>query len=92
MESDYIVGMLTKVVPIGNSRGIRIPKALLEQCGVGEEVELQVKGGTLILRPVATVRASWSTAFAAMAASGDDNLAHEEAPTASSFDEKEWQW
>lgn len=39
--SNYIVPMLTKIVPIGNSRGIRIPKAMLETCGFGEEVELE---------------------------------------------------
>jgi virulence-associated protein VagC len=49
--SNYIVPMLTKIVPIGNSRGIRIPKAMLETCGFGEEVELQAKNGALILRP-----------------------------------------
>ena len=42
--------MLTKIVPIGNSRGIRIPKAMLETCGFGDAVELQAKNGALILR------------------------------------------
>jgi len=84
--------MITKVIPIGNSRGVRIPKAMLEHCGVGEEVELQVKNGTLVLRPVKAVRAGWDAAFAAMAAAGDDYAVHEDAPTGTAFDEKEWQW
>ena len=55
--------MLTKIVPIGNSRGIRIPKAMLEHCGFGEEVDLQAKNGALILRPFSAPRAGWAEAF-----------------------------
>ena len=84
--------MLTKIVPIGNSRGIRIPKAMLEHCGFGEEVELQAKGGALILRPVKTPRADWAGAFGQMAAAGDDHLVHEDAPTTTQFDAEDWQW
>jgi antitoxin MazE len=84
--------MVTKIVPIGNSRGIRIPKAMLEHCGFGEEVELQAKNGALILRPVKVPRAGWADAFGQMAATGDDHLVHEDAPTATKFDAEEWQW
>ncbi len=84
--------MLTKIVPIGNSRGIRIPKAMLEHCGFGEEVELQAKNGALILRPVNTPRAGWADAFAGMAAAKDDFMMHEDAPSATSFDAEEWTW
>jgi antitoxin MazE len=84
--------MLTKIVPIGNSRGIRIPKAMLEHCGFGDEVELQAKKGALVLRPVKSVRVGWADAFAHMATSGDDHLVHEDAPTATRFDAEEWQW
>jgi len=84
--------MLTKIVPIGNSRGIRIPKAMLEHCGFGEEVELQAKNGTLILRPVNTPRTAWAEAFGGMAAAKDDLLVQEEAPTGTQFDAEEWEW
>lgn len=84
--------MLTKIVPIGNSRGIRIPKAMLEHCGFGDEVELQAKNGTLILRPVHVPRARWSDSFSGMAAAGDDLLVHEDAPSATKFDAEEWEW
>ena len=84
--------MLTKIVPIGNSRGIRIPKAMLEHCGFGEEVDLQAKNGALILRPVTAVRSGWADAFKDMAKAGDDHLVHESAPTATQFDAEEWQW
>lgn len=84
--------MLTKIVPIGNSRGIRIPKAMLEDCGFGDEVELQTKNGTLILRPVNTPRAGWAEAFTGMAAAKDDFLVHEDAPDSTLFDSEEWEW
>jgi antitoxin MazE len=84
--------MLTKIVPIGNSRGIRIPKAMLEHCGFGEEVDLQAKNGALILRPVNTPRAGWSEAYAGMAATKDDLLVQEAAPAPTQFDAEEWEW
>jgi len=84
--------MLTKIVPIGNSRGIRIPKAMLETCGFGDEVELQAKNGALILRPVNTPRAGWAEAFAGMAAAKDDFLVQESAPVPTQFDAEEWEW
>lgn len=84
--------MFTKIVPIGNSRGIRIPKAMLETCGFGEEVELQAKNGTLILRPVNTPRAGWTGAFAGMAAAKDDFLVQEDSPAPTKFDAEEWEW
>jgi antitoxin MazE len=84
--------MLTKIVPIGNSRGVRIPKAMLEHCGFGEEVDLQAKNGALILRPINVPRAGWAGAFRDMAAAKDDVLAHEDAPTTTQFDAKEWKW
>jgi len=84
--------MLTKIVPIGNSRGIRIPKAMLEHCGFSKEVELQAKNGTLILRPVTALRAGWADSFKKMAAAGDDRLVHEPATSATAFDAEEWEW
>jgi antitoxin MazE len=84
--------MLTKIVPIGNSRGIRIPKAMLEHGGFGEEVELQARNGALILRPINVPRAGWAAAFRGMAAAKDDVLVHADAPTATQFDAEEWKW
>jgi len=44
--------MLTTIINIGNSRGIRIPKPLLNESGLGEQVELQVKRGEIRIIPV----------------------------------------
>jgi antitoxin MazE len=58
---------------VGNSRGLRIPKGLLEQYRIDREVDLQVTKDGLLLKPVKSgARAGWGEKFAAMAKNGDD--------------------
>ena len=64
--------MNVDLVRIGNSRGIRIPKPIIEQCGFGNRVNFEVEGDRLIIGPAETPRGGWDDAFAAMAAAGDD--------------------
>lgn len=64
----------TRIVRIGNSQGIRIPKLLMQQLGFSEEVELEAQNGQLVIRPVHAVRQGWETEFQQMAAAGDDQL------------------
>jgi antitoxin MazE len=67
--------MKAQLVPIGNSRGIRIPKAILQQCEIADEVELAVEGRQIILSPTREQpRKGWREAAARMAATGDDEL------------------
>jgi len=80
----------SKVIKIGNSRGVRIPQPLLEQVGLSDEVELQVEGGKLIIHPVNQPRQGWQAQFASMAQQGDDRLLDEILPT--QWDEEEWVW
>jgi antitoxin MazE len=80
----------TRIVRIGNSQGIRIPKPLLEQAGLPEEVELAVEDNTIVIRPSGRPREGWAEQFALMAELGDDELL--EADVASSWDESEWEW
>ncbi len=82
--------MKAAVVRIGNSRGIRLPKPVLEQCGIDDEVELEVEDDRLIIRPARPARFGWSEAFAEMSRRGDDALLGEE--FMSSWDENEWRW
>lgn len=82
--------MRTRIVKIGNSQGVRIPKPLIEQAGVGDEIELEVEENTIVIRAANTIRRGWSEAFAQMAAAEDDQLLDE--PVATSFDEEEWEW
>jgi len=80
----------SKVVKIGNSRGIRIPRALLEQAGLTEEVELSVQGDKLIIQSAHQPRQGWEADFARMAETGDDRLLEETTPTR--WNEEEWEW
>jgi antitoxin MazE len=86
--------MKVKVVKIGNSKGIRIPKVLLRQTGIDEEVNLEVKENQIILEPIKhPVRSGWNSAFAKIAEIGDDKLLDEQSlVNQSSFDESDWEW
>jgi antitoxin MazE len=85
--------MKTKVVKIGNSRGIRIPKSIIEQTGMQSEVELELKDGAIIIKPSKNTRSNWKSAFIKMANQKDDILMDQEVThTLTSFDEEEWEW
>ena len=83
--------MRTELVRIGNSRGVRIPKPLIEQCGLGDTVELRVENDCLVISPERRLRQGWEEAFRAAGPAADDELLLETgAPN--EFDRKEWQW
>lgn len=84
--------MKTRIVRIGNSQGLRLPRPLLEAAGLDRdsEVEIESRMGELVIRPVAGARAGWDAAFAAMAAAGDDALLDPVRPTR--FDRSDWTW
>ena len=79
-----------RIIKIGNSQGIRIPKPLLEQSGIGEDVYIEVKEGQLILSAVSLVRHGWDAAFSKMSQQGDDLLL--DAPEQTEWDDQEWEW
>jgi antitoxin MazE len=83
--------MKTELIRIGNSRGIRIPKPLIEQCGLSDEVELRVENECLVISPQRLPREGWDEEFHAAGASTDDEqlLA---TTHANDFDRKEWRW
>jgi len=62
------------IVRIGNSRGIRVPKGLLEHAQLPDEVELQAEHGRLVVRAADGPRAGWAAAAKAMHARGEDQL------------------
>ncbi len=86
------VALQTRIVRIGNSQGIRIPKPLLEQAGIGDRVELEVHDGRISIRPARRVRAGWDECFAKMATAGDDRLLDGAQPAATAWDQEEWEW
>ena len=84
--------MKARIVRIGNSRGVRIPKPLIEETGLDGEVEIRVKDNSLVISPLSRPREGWSDAFESMATSGDDTLVHGEQTGASRWDTDEWEW
>ena len=84
--------MKTNIVRIGNSKGVRLPKSILEQCQLKDSVELEVEGNVLIIRPIHAPRGGWSDAFSAMAQQKDDELLDANTASATEWDKTEWQW
>jgi antitoxin MazE len=80
----------TRIIRIGNSRGIRVPKALLEQAQLPDEVELRAEPGRLVVQGLRRPRAGWAEAARAMHERRHDDLLDE--PIATRFDREEWQW
>jgi antitoxin MazE len=80
----------TRIVKIGNSQGIRIPKLLLEQSGIHAEVEIEVQGDHLTIRTASRLRSGWDEAFAAISQQHDDVLLDEVSTT--DWDQVEWEW
>ncbi len=82
----------TRLVKIGNSQGIRIPKPVLEQAGLTGEVQVEVEADHLVIRPANLPRQGWEEQFRAMAAVGDDRLLDADALRPTHWEAEEWQW
>jgi len=82
--------MKARLVRIGNSRGVRLPKPVIEEAGLAEEVELQVRGGSVVISSRRTARAGWAEAARRMREAGHDRLLDKTTPTR--FDEEAWRW
>ena len=82
--------MKARLVRIGNSRGVRLPKTIIVQAGLTDEVELGVRDGAVVIARAASARSGWAEAARQMRQEDDDRLL--DAPLPTSFDEKEWQW
>lgn len=80
--------MLAQLVSIGNSKGIRIPSALLRQYNLTDQVELVPGKDEITIRPVRSKpRAGWDQAFSAMHAAGDDHML-----IGDMLDQEDWEW
>lgn len=84
--------MKANIVQIGNSRGVRIPKAFLDQAGLRDDVEMEVRGSQIVLRAPKNPREGWDEAFLGMAEAGDDALVDADSGPLSEWDETEWEW
>ena len=81
-----------RIVRIGNSQGIRLPKVVLEQSGLGDEVELEVDRHRIVIQPARRPREGWEEAFRAMAEQGEDRLLDDDLTGTTAWDREEWEW
>jgi antitoxin MazE len=84
--------MKARVVRIGNSQGIRIPKSVIEQCHLHGAVDLEIQQGQLVIRSAAKPRAGWDQAFEQMHRHGEDHLPDQDSAASSTWDRSEWTW
>jgi len=82
--------MKSRIVSIGNSQGVRIPKPLLEQAGLAGDVELHAETGRIVITASRAARAGWAVAAQRLHEAGEDVLVGSPLPTR--FDETEWEW
>jgi antitoxin MazE len=82
--------MIVSVVPVGNSRGIRLPKNLITELGIGRTLQLERQGDSIILTPVhEKPRENWEADFASMHKTGDDALL---VPDVFADENSDWEW
>ena len=82
--------MKTRLVRIGNSRGVRLPKAIIVEAGLTDEVELSVQDGAILISRSTPLRRGWAEAARQMRQRDEDRLLDN--PVSASFDDKEWEW
>jgi len=81
--------MQVSVVKIGNSRGIRIPKKILDQCHVDDVLDLSVEENNILLRPIhKKPREGWAEAARLCYEQGDDQLLIPDVLD----DDQDWKW
>lgn len=66
--------METSVIKIGNSKGLRLSKTIIEKYNIKDKVEMILEKGRIILRPVDQPRKNWEREFRKMSENGDDEL------------------
>jgi antitoxin MazE len=81
--------MKARLVRIGNSRGVRLPKAVIEQVGLDDEIELSVEDNRVIITAASPPRSGWAAAARRLGAESRGLL---DSPSLTRFDEDEWQW
>jgi antitoxin MazE len=83
--------MKVRLVRIGRSRALRLPKRIIESCGFGDTVDLRVEAGCVIIAPVRRPREGWEEALRAAGSSSRDELLLDGIDD-SRFDREEWEW
>ena len=83
-----IIPMQISIIRIGNSKGLRLPKILLEKYCFGSKAELELQDGGILLKPVhePKSRQGWEEAFREMHEQGDDQLLIDDV-----FEDEDWE-
>lgn len=66
--------METAIIKIGNSKGLRLSKTILEKYNIKDKVEIILEKGQIVLKPIASPRSNWEKEFKKMNENGDDKL------------------
>jgi antitoxin MazE len=66
--------MEVRVIQVGNSKGLRLSKTIIEKYAIKDKVELVLKEDHILLRAIPNPREGWSEQFQRMHKMGDDNL------------------
>jgi antitoxin MazE len=82
--------MKSRLIRIGNSRGVRLPKPLIQEAGLADEIELSVQEGAVRISSAAKARAGWAEAARRLREREGDRLL--DPPAATRFDAEEWRW
>ena len=66
--------MELSIIQIGNSKGFRLSKTLIEKYNIKDKVELILEKGYMVIKPISSPRKDWDKAFKEMNENGDDQL------------------
>ena len=82
--------MLVSIIAIGNSKGIRIPKSIIDQLNISDQIEMEVENQQIILKPIKEKpRSGWESAFKEMHDVEDDFLL---IPGINENEDFQWEW
>jgi antitoxin MazE len=82
--------MKRRIGRVGKSHGTRLPKVLVEEAELSDEVEIEAEPGRIVIRRKRRPRTRWAVAARKMRERDEDKLLYP--PTPTRFDEKEWKW
>jgi antitoxin MazE len=80
----------TKIISIGNSQGVRIPKNILKLSGIKDQICLSCENGKIVITPIKETRQGWAQSFQEMGKNQDDRLLDINQEITSTWDEQEW--
>jgi len=84
--------MKTKLIKIGNSRGIRISKTMVEQCKLNGDLNIEIRENEIVISSEENNRLGWEEAFKKAVSLKENSMVDDDGMNLSEWDEKEWKW